>query len=211
MAVRCHVTILGDQGSSTDRLPWTINYQFGATVALGSAAAATAAQALFTALAASTPAKAFLSTTTRIVETRVAFHAVDNGPETSVGLGSGTAITGPSSQVNMPQVAVVATLRSATPGRQFRGRLYLPASGIALASDGSLVGAVQSLVNTAVQTISQQAIIAVGAAGSALSWYVWSPTRGAGAPITRVSVGSRCDTQRRRNSAVDTYLDFPVT
>lgn len=206
-----HVTIVGIQGStSLTLLPWTVNYNFASTADLDSAACATVAQTVMTSIAASSSVQAALSEFVSIASVRVAMHHVDTGPETSVGVSTHAAVGGSSAHSCPPQVSVVATLRTGTPGRSYRGRIYWPAGPFAPDQSGILSLGV-GVLNTAVQDIAQFIEAAALVAGPALVWYVWSPTKGTGAPITEVSVGGRADTQRRRNSGPDTYTNFPVT
>jgi hypothetical protein len=208
VAIRLHATVIG--GLNGTALPWSINLQFGATANLDSAALLAVANLVMSDINASTPAKAGFMTARRITAVRLAMHNPDTGPETSAATSSATAVAGTvTGTPPPPQVAVVVTLRTATPGRSFRGRVYMPAQVIA--QDGVVAGAQMTALNAALQAIVDAIEIRCAAAGSNLAWYVWSPTRGAGAAITQVSVGSQCDTQRRRDRAVESYTNFPVT
>lgn len=208
MAIRLHATIIG--GLNGTALPWSINVQFGATANLDSAALLAVANLVMADINASATIKAGFMTARRITAVRLAMHNPDTGPETSAATSSATAVAGTvTGTPPPPQVAVVVTLRSATPGRSFRGRVYLPAQVVA--QDGVVASGQQTSLNAALQGIVDAIETRCAAAGSNLAWYVWSPTRGAGAAITQVSVGSQCDTQRRRDRAVETYTNFPVT
>nr|CRY97256.1 hypothetical protein [uncultured prokaryote] len=213
MAVRCHVTIGGAiADTSTPSLNWSVNYQFGATTALGSADATTMADAVLTDIAADSDVLAGLGTHNQYGYVRVAFHDPDSGPETSVGLSTGSPVNGSTATTSPPppQVCAVATLRTGIPGRSFRGRLYWPATAFGVQANGIMATASTKL-SPAVQGIAQYCAVEAADLGSNLAWYVWSPTKKVGTPVTVVSVGARCDTQRRRNEADDTYTNFPVT
>ena len=208
MAIRLHATILG--GLNGAALPWSINVQFGATADLDSAALLAIANLVMGDINGSATIKAGFMTARRITGIRLAMHNPDTGPETSAATSSATAVAGSvTGTPPPPQVAVVATLRTATPGRSFRGRVYLPAQVVA--QDGVVASGQQTSLNAALQGIVDSIETRCAAAGSNLAWYVWSPTRGAGASITQVSIGSQCDTQRRRDRALETYANFPVT
>jgi hypothetical protein len=208
MAIRLHATVIG--GLNGAALPWTINLQFGATANLDSGALLAVANLVMADINASATIKAGFMTARRITAIRLAMHNPDSGPETSAATSSAAAVAGTvTGTPPPPQVAVVVTLRSATPGRSFRGRVYLPAQVIA--QDGVVASGQQTSLNAALQGIVDAIEVRCAAAGSNLAWYVWSPTRSAGAAITQVSVGSQCDTQRRRDRAIETYANFPVT
>jgi hypothetical protein len=208
VAIRLHATIIG--GLNGAALPWSINLQFGATANLDSAALLAVANLVHADINASATIKAGFMSSRRITAVRLAMHNPDTGPETSAATSSAAAVAGTvTGTAPPPQVAVVVTLRSATPGRSFRGRVYLPAQIIA--QDGVVASGQQTSLNAALQGITDAIETRCAAAGSNLAWYVWSPTRGAGAAITQVSVGSQCDTQRRRDRAIETYANFPVT
>jgi len=210
MAIRLHVTAVFSL-NGLGVLPATCNFQFGLTGDMTSAECLTAGNALMTALASSTAFKASMGPTTRLDKVRLAVHNPDTGPETAAAESTATAVA--STQTGTqgpPQSAIVATLRSATPGRSYRGRLYWP-PGNSMPSSGEISSTVQTAINAGVQAFAQQVALAVAGVGPSTAWYIWSPTLGAGTAVSTVSVGTRIDTQRRRNSGLDTYLNFPVT
>jgi len=208
MAIRLHATIIG--GLNGTALPWTCNLQFGASASLDSSTLLTVANNVMADISASATIKAGFMTSRRISAVRLAMHSPDTGPETSAATSTAAAVAGTvTGTPPPPQVAVVATLRTATPGRSFRGRVYLPAQVIA--QDGVVASGQQTSLNAALQAIVDSIEARCTAAGSNLAWYVWSPTRGAGTAITQVSIGSQCDTQRRRDDVVESYANFPVT
>lgn len=96
---------------------------------------------------------------------------------------------------NPNQLAIVATLRTAIPSRRTRGRMFMPATGIAVGAGAlmtaptpaELAHAVASLINTQGQDIAPVVISRAG---------------GLGTPITAVSVDNKVDTQRRRANKV---------
>jgi hypothetical protein len=191
-------------------LPATVNFQFGLTADVSSSNLLAAANAIMTALGSSTAFKASMGPTTRLDAIRLAVHNPNTGPETSAATSTGSPVVASTTGTQPPpQVCIVASLRTPTPGRSFRGRLYWPPTGVTGA--GTISTAQAAAVNAGVQAFAQQVAIALAAVGSNTTWWVWSPTRGAGTAITQVSVGVRADTQRRRNDSLDTYQNFPVT
>lgn len=191
-------------------LPATVNFQFGLTADVSSANLLVAANAIMTALASSTPFKLSMGPTTRLDAIRLSVHNPNTGPETSAATSTATPVAATTTGTQPPpQVCIVASLRTATPGRSFRGRLYWPPQAVSGA--GTITTTIAGNINAGVQAFAQQVAIALAAVGSNTSWWVWSPTRGAGTVISGVSVGVRADTQRRRNDSLDTYQNFPVT
>lgn len=102
-----------------------------------------------------------------------------------------------------PQVAVVASLRSNTPGRSGRGRNYLPMNrAAAMGDDGQLGASTPGVVATNYAAmISDLNDIAYSVANTPVA-SIASFTKGASYPITRVVVDSIADTQRRREGGM---------
>lgn len=99
------------------------------------------------------------------------------------------------------QTSVVASLRTATPGRRTRGRMYFPALGAAIdTSTGRLssptTGAVAAAVVELLQDVADEATSVNPSA--AVVPTVWSRENESGSVITSVEVGDVLDTQRRR-------------
>lgn len=208
VAVRMTATLLG--GMSGTALPWSCTLQFGATTALDSATLLTVANNIMADLAGSTTFKSGFMNTRTVQAVRLAVHNPDTGPETAAATSTAASVAGTVAGTSPPpQVAAVLTLRTATPGRSFRGRVYFPS--LATDQNGSVAGAQATALNAALQALVGFIETRSAAAGANLAWYVWSRVRGAGTPIVQVSVGSRVDTQRRRDTAIETYTNFPVT
>lgn len=111
------------------------------------------------------------------------------------------------------QVSLVATLDTAFPGRQGRGRMFLPmpratvtSDGLIAASDAQVVaGAVTDLINAIHGDVGNlsatQERVVVASSGSQLQ-----SIPPANHPVTRVRVGHVLDTMRsRRRSLVEAY------
>lgn len=104
---------------------------------------------------------------------------------------------------NMPaDVALVATLLTGVPGRRTRGRLYIPALGLPLATPELRVG-IGSLPGIAngVAVLLTDIAAAAGALGP-LGAVVVSQVGSKATAVTSIRVGDVFDTQRRRQNAL---------
>lgn len=122
------------------------------------------------------------------------------------------ARTSPNTPNKPFQSAIAMSLRTARPGRSFRGRLYWPALNAELnAASLRLAPALtQALAEDCVQMLNQ--IAAESQLGLAYVPVVVSQTLGINSPITRVEVGDILDTQRRRRDAVvEAYSSYPIS
>lgn len=118
------------------------------------------------------------------------------------------SIPGSASGNHPPQTCVVASLRSASPGPKYRGRMYLPLlSGTVSTSNGTFPSADASSIAGAVKAY-------LAAVAGLTSWGAsgWKPVvvsqtpTGTLAALTAVKVGNVFDTQRRRrNKVIETY------
>jgi hypothetical protein len=115
-----------------------------------------------------------------------------------------------------PQTAIVASLRSQTPGASGRGRLYWPAVGLGLdATTLRLVGADVTAASTGFKTYLSAIGAAILSTGAWAPWtamplVVLSRTKNQTFPITNILVGNVADTQRRRRDAMpETYTATP--
>lgn len=113
------------------------------------------------------------------------------------------------------QTSIVLSLRTAAIGASGRGRLYWPATGLAMNSGtlrpaGSAVLAILSGFKTYLTSIGT-AIDTVTTEVPFLS--VWSRTNATTAPVINIQMGDILDTQRRRrDAAVETYqtVSYPT-
>jgi hypothetical protein len=104
--------------------------------------------------------------------------------------------TGTGTGVQPAQSCVVASLRTNTPGRSGRGRMYFPADGLALSSVGQIAqGNANALSSSLAAYFTAVNATALGAG----SVNVVVPTSKFGAPftVTRVVVDTETDIQRR--------------
>lgn len=208
MTIRMSATVGGFLATASN--PWSVTLQFLATVDLTSTELLAAANDIMTALAADSTFKSGLGTNRNVQSVRLAMHNPSTGPETSAAVSTGSPVAGTATaSLAVPQAACVATLRTQTPGRSYRGRIYWPL--LTSTVDGTVSSGNKTTINNAVQALVADIETQVALNGSNLAWVVWSRALGIGTPITGVSIGSRCDTQRRRNDGPDTYTNFPVT
>lgn len=166
----------------------------------------TQAQAIATnvsAISLSIPLRSLFSAETRIVGCRV--ESRDTGgtlfaqAEASV-----ASVVGGSGAQNHPfQTSIVQSLRTAVAGARGRGRLYWPATGLALdsaslrvptASVSAALGAVKAYL------ASIDTIVKAQSAGSTLC--VWSRTDNVLRDVNEMRMGDVLDVQRRRRDAL---------
>lgn len=123
-------------------------------------------------------------------------NAQAEGVLTSPGVGSGV-------NPHPYQTSTVTSLRTAYPGAQGRGRLYWPATGIAV--DASNLRANSSAITsalTAVKGYLQSIETAVAASAGPARLSVWSRTGTAFHGVTELRQGDVLDVQRRRRDAL---------
>jgi hypothetical protein len=111
-----------------------------------------------------------------------------------------TPVAGSNSAHNPNQVALVLTLRTALAGRAHRGRMYLPAVGVPLGTDGQVAQSVLDVLTAAWalafgdwNAASTPKIVIVSQSRKGDATYPGGFT-----PVTTVSMDSRCDIQRSR-------------
>lgn len=111
--------------------------------------------------------------------------------ETDLTGGTGVSTTGN----GLDQACLVVTLRSASPGRRNRGRMYLPANGLpvsaGLASDNSQIDNIAAVMKALFDDINSVLIDGHRVA-------IVSGAASATKPVTAVSVDNKPDIQRRR-------------
>lgn len=116
-----------------------------------------------------------------------------------------TPVPGTGSSVVLPfQSSLVFSLRSVLPGARGRGRLYWPATGLAL--NGTTMRpnvGVTGTIATAAKTYLAAIESAVdGVIDETVGLAVWSRTSGSAALVSRILVGDIIDTQRRRRDSL---------
>lgn len=133
------------------------------------------------------------------------YHYPAAGPSDAAGMA--TLNAGGEGSVRCPvQTSVVLSLRTAIPGSRFRGRMYWPAQGAQVTSEGRLGG---TLTVSAIATQASALLEAIAAASpGAPSVFpaVHSGVADVITPVTQIAVGNVPDTQRRRrNGLAETY------
>jgi len=185
---------------------WRLN---GAPVSV-SAAQCTAIVTAVNAITVPTGVRNMMSVNTTIVGCRVEARDVDG---TLDALAEGTralALTGSGSQGHPFQTSAVVSLRSPLAGASGRGRLYIPATGVAVdlstlrltsANVTSYLAGIKSylgLIESAVTSQVPSSILAV-----------WSRTLLTTLGVTRIQMGDVLDTQRRRrDAAIENYTEL---
>jgi hypothetical protein len=116
----------------------------------------------------------------------------------------GSAVPGTGAAPHPPQCAMVFSLRTQTPGPSGRGRMYWPATGVAMSSstlrgDSAVVGAALTAFKTYMAAI-ETAIETVLAVPVSLD--VWSRKNASSATVDRLQIGDVVDTQRRRRDTL---------
>lgn len=109
-----------------------------------------------------------------------------------------TPVTGTGNAIPL-FTSIVASLRTATPGRSGRGRIYIPTTGVGLDTNGQLTTALCGiLANSTRDLIRAYNSIAIPFDALSGACVVASFSKNAGRPITSVHVNSMPDVQHRR-------------
>jgi hypothetical protein len=119
-----------------------------------------------------------------------------------------TAVVGVGSLKLPTQSAIVASLRTNTPGGRGRGRVYWPATGAVLGTDGRLSSPTTAAIVADLKTYFKAIESALALGQPTAAWYlsVRSSTAKATPHVARIQVGDVIDTQRRRRDAyVEAY------
>ena len=111
--------------------------------------------------------------------------------------------TGGGSSVHPYQTSLVLSLRTAVAGGRGRGRLYWPATGVALTpSTMRVTNSVLTAFRTAFASYLTSLATAIETVVPCAELVVWSRTSGTAALVNRISAGDVCDVQRRRRDAL---------
>lgn len=128
-----------------------------------------------------------------------------------------TPIVGSTAQTLPAYCAIVCTLKTDTPGRTHRGRIYLPATGSSLLDQttGKLTTSKQTTIRDAVTTYLNALNNSPGIDSLVGGFSVGVQSLvgvGAFTKVSRVRVGNVFDGQRRRgNQQVETFLEGAVS
>ena len=195
---------------------WSVNPVFGVGGDFGVPVTQQQAQTIATACAAvvvPSGISTMWQTPTTLTSIRVEARGMDGTLEAQAEALKTPMTSGGGSSTHPFQTSIVTSLRTAHPGPSGRGRLYWPATGIAMtsstlrAASGSVDGAV-----TAVKTYlsALEAAIEVTLTGVALC--VWSRKNGALYPVNQLQMGDVLDTQRRRrDTTIETFSTVAYT
>lgn len=130
------------------------------------------------------------------------YHYPAAGPADSVGESTGAGFPGVGSIQMPPQAAVVFSLLTGIPGRSYRGRMYWPALNGVIN-----IGLAQDVDDCQAQADAMAGVLAALVAANYPDppYYVGvhSATQDVVTPVTRVAVGTRFDTQRRRREGLE--------
>lgn len=192
---------------------WSNTYEFILSGSIASQAALqTVVNSIKTTLTGSTPFKAGIATDTSLLVVKGLFYPTNTGTASLVAESPGTAVFGATAPQHAPQVCVVASLRTGTAGRSYRGRVYVPFRTGNVSAGGVVSSAGQTIVDAHVNSVVAAVGVAIALLPLSGSWVVWSPKLGTGSAVSAVLVGSQCDTQRKRNDNRDEiYTSFAVT
>lgn len=192
---------------------WSCTFEFLLSDAIASQAVLqTIANTLMTQMAGVANIPASLGTDTTIRTAKLLYYPTNTGTASLVASSTGAAITGGAIPVHCPQVAVVASLRTAVAGRSGRGRVFWPYRSSNIAASGVVNTTGQTLINGAVAGVVSSMGVALAGQSISGSWVVWSPKLGVGNSITSVLIGNQCDTIRHRNdNRAEVYHAFAVT
>ena len=138
---------------------------------------------------------AYASVDTRLFRYRGYLYPAGGGPAVLQAGEDRTPLAGTGTVPYPTQTAIVATLLSGLPGRSYRGRIYLPLTGIVLQSNHQLTAAQATGIATSVAGIAS----AVNSFASGGPFGVASIAGLQGRiPISSVRVDTEPDVQRRR-------------
>lgn len=138
---------------------------------------------------------------------KVARSVVDGSYEQGDSAPAAPVVGGSTADRHPPQVAVVVSLATATPGATGRGRFYLPGPAVTIGTDGlmsqSTATTLAGYAKTFIDTLNSAATTAgigrcVVASGGSVLQGISPGLR----PVTRVRVGRAADTMRSRRSAL---------
>jgi hypothetical protein len=117
-----------------------------------------------------------------------------------VGIADATSIAGSETPYQPALLSMVQSLRTPLSGRSYRGRMYVPASGVGVNSTAQwpddIIGDMATATAAMLSTFNTADYSAHGLAGQGAC--IASFTTGGVVPITTVEVDSKPDTQHRR-------------
>lgn len=206
------ISIEGTLGASPE--VWSTGFAVSATPSIPTQTAVdTWASAAMTLLSSSDPGsvwlKANLGSTSAIQRVRIYYYPNVGGAAALMAVSTGAAAAGTGVVTHPPQCTTVVSLRTATPGASYRGRMYIPSL---VATIGSALKRTDLSTSTAVNWAATLASIAgTASAGLGDDVAIVSQTTGAVTPVTQVRIGDVIDTQRRRrDNLVEQYYSATI-
>lgn len=189
---------------------WSIGGDFGVPVT--QIQAQTIATAI-AAIAVPTGLLAFMSSSTTVTGCRVEARSLAGVLEAQAEGVKGTPTPGQGANAHPFQTSSVISLRTAHPGPSGRGRLYWPATGVAMTTSSLRIDAATVTSGlSAAKTLLSGITTAINATLTGVSLAVWSRKIPDLFPVTQLQLGNVADTQRRRRDAlIESYstLVFP--
>lgn len=153
-----------------------------------------------------------LSTTTTVTGCRVEARTVSGTLQALSEAVRATPILGSGTAPHPYQTSMVVSLRSPLAGASGRGRLYVPATGIPIATANlrpvtadvtTFLSGTKTYLASITSAVTSQVPDAILA--------VWSRTLGTTLGVTRIQMGNVLDTQRRRRDAqIENYQELAI-
>lgn len=203
MAQLLRISILGIAPGGEE---WSVNPVFRISGAGDIIASAEGAQIVtgINALTVPTTLRALMASSSSVAGVRVEARFLNGNLEGVFEGLRGSAVAGTGAAPHPPQCATVFSLRTQTPGASGRGRVYWPATGIAMSAstlrgDSAVLGGALTGFKTYMASI-ETAIETVLAVPVSLD--IWSRKNASSAPVDRIQVGDVVDTQRRRRDTL---------
>lgn len=207
MSQLMRISILGALPSGEE---WTVNPVYRLGTGLDVPVSQENMQAIVTAInarAVPTAVTQLWSTTTTVTGVRAEARMADGTLQSLAEGSKATPTIGAGTGTHPFQTAIVSSLRSSATGARGRGRLYWPATGIALTTgtlrvSAAAVSSYLSGVKTYLSGIETDIEASVGGASLA----VWSRVGSTLSAVHTIQMGDVCDVQRRRrDQLVEAY------
>lgn len=192
--------------------PWSVTLQFALGTTLTTLSQLQSiVNYVMTDSATVTAMKAVLATDQNVTDVVGMYYPTATGAASMSTTSTGASYASTTGPIHAPQVCVVVSLRTATAGRSYRGRVYIPYRLAGVLANGSVNTAGQTACATAVSAVQAAVVAGCSINSVAAVPAVFSRTTGNQTTITQLLVGSQCDTQRRRNRNRDeTYSTHTV-
>lgn len=208
MADILRVSIKGSMPSGEE---WSVNPVYSIGGDFGVPVSPTQANTIAVAIAAvsvPTGLRALMNSTTTVTGVRVEARLLDGTLETQAEALKGSPQAGTGTAPHPYQTSAVISLRTALAGASGRGRLYWPATGMAIDVSTLRMGNSEHLALPAAAASYLTGIhTAIDATLDGIGLVVWS-RKGAGSTnnVTSIQAGNIFDTQRRRrDQLIETY------